>query len=65
MSLYLALQLIGDTLTKYVYKRVITISYIHLDIELKYTNYKIYIKILSNLSLNISETGYLKEKSVK
>ena len=64
MPLYLALQLIGDTLTKYVYKRVIIISYIHLDIKLKYKNYEICIKLLSNLSLNILAMGYFKEKSV-
>ena len=58
MSLYLALQLIGDTPTKNVYKRVLITSYIHLDINLKYTNYKICIKILSNLYIDIFGMGY-------
>ena len=59
MSLYLALQLIGDTPTKNVYKRVLITSYLHLDINLKYTNYKICIKILSKLYIDIFGMGYL------
>ena len=58
VSLYLALQLIGDTPTKNVYKRVLITSYMHLDINLKYTNYKICIKILSNLYIDIFGMGY-------
>ena len=59
VSLYLALQLIGDTPTKNVYKRVLITSYLHLDINLKYTNYKICIKILSKLYIDIFGMGYL------
>ena len=58
VSLYLALQLIGDTPTKNVYKRVLITSYIHLDINVKNTNYKICIKILSNLYIDIFGMRY-------